>query len=619
MKSRVLPRQTWMTIIAQDPFVRTGPKGKERILTVKVPVAAEQLGAGPWGHRVQVVDYDATSKVLYHPLECKQDAEGNIKDAFDGKTDAEILANPQVHAQNVYAIVMRVLARFEMALGRRVSWSFRRHQLKVAPHAFAEANAYYSKDDEGLFFGYFTGSSNKPVFSCLSHDVVAHETTHALLDGLRERYTDPSSPDQAAFHEGFSDVVALLSVFSLPKIVDVILELKRSGQRTPGSIGKVDKKSLSVEALKKSMLVTLAEEMGSELSGIRGEALRRSAEIPPSPDLYDSEEYSEAHRRGELLVAAMMNAFIGIWSTRVEGLYENSDGQLDTSRVAEEGREAADRLLTMSIRALDYCPPVHLVFGDYLSALLTADHELHPDDSKYCFRKHLLDSFASYGIKPRSKGTVKEPGIWRTADSEAGVAIRYERTHFEPMQRDPDEVFHFIWENREALGLYEGTFTQVLSVRPCQRISEDGFSLRETVAEYMQILTVKASELKELGISRLPDAEWLPRKEVVDDEGNASGDVDVRLFGGGVLVFDEFGRLKFHIHNHLDNWKEQGRRLKHLAEAGYYLPTTNRSRLFARMHLSRALDVPLQKVEGWVTAPAHCFHTPGSKHKHNHD
>ena len=99
-----------------------------------------------------------------------------------------------------------------------------------------------------------------------------------------------------------------------------------------------------------------------------------------------------------------------------------------------------------------------------------------------------------------------------------------------------------------------------------------------------------------------------------------NGDVDVRLDGGGVLVFDEFGRLKFHIHNRLDNWKAQQCRLKHLAEAGYFLPTAGRSRLFARMHLSRALDVSLQKVEGWVTTPAQCYHDHDSHHnKPQHD
>src|SRR5215471_6088434 len=62
---------------------------------------------------------------------------------------------------------------------------------------------------EPFFFGYFMGSDGKLVFTCLSHDVVAHETTHALLDGLRKRYMERSTPDQAAFHEGFADVVAV--------------------------------------------------------------------------------------------------------------------------------------------------------------------------------------------------------------------------------------------------------------------------------------------------------------------------------------------------------------------------------------------------------------------------
>jgi len=42
--------------------------------------------------------------------------------------------------------------------------------------------------------------------------------------------------------------------------------------------------------------------------------------------------------------------------------------------LALEAARAAQHVLNMCIRALDYCPPVALTFGDYLRALITADN-----------------------------------------------------------------------------------------------------------------------------------------------------------------------------------------------------------------------------------------------------
>ena len=352
-----------MTVIAQDPGITRG----KIILMAQIDVPAEELAAGPMGYRVQVVDYDSARQVFNgaHELPDKEPPSWQ-------SGDPRILKDLRFHAQNVYALVMKTLARFEFALGRRIPWSprsFRSHQLKVAPHGMADANAFYSPEVEGIVFGYFNGASGERVDTCLSHDIVVHETTHALLDALRERYMDPSSPDQAAFHEGFSDVIALLSVFSQREIVEYLL----LGGTEQGSKERFIKRAqVEFEALRKSALFALADQMGSELAGVRGKPLRQSAEIEPSPALEKTAEFREPHRRGELFVAAVMRGFIKIWSHRILTSGLDKQPEFPVSRVAEEGADIADKLATMWIRAIDYMPPVHLCFGDALSAAITA-------------------------------------------------------------------------------------------------------------------------------------------------------------------------------------------------------------------------------------------------------
>ena len=193
--SHSLPNARTLTVIAQDPAVKVGGS----ILTTELTIPAEELLPGPCGYRVNVIDYDSSTDTLYRPAVFEQLPGGHIEDPFapgartkrSGRRprgyDRRLLTDPRFHAQNVYAIVMRTLAQFEFALGRRVAWGSDGHQIHVAPHAFADANAFYSRDDRAIFFGYFTGAGGKPVYTCLSHDVVAHESAHAILDGLRRR------------------------------------------------------------------------------------------------------------------------------------------------------------------------------------------------------------------------------------------------------------------------------------------------------------------------------------------------------------------------------------------------------------------------------------------------
>ena len=128
-----------MTIIAQDPSVRTGGPNSS-ILMAKISVPAEDLIAGPIGYRVHLIDYDATARRFNgaHKLPVSFEEEPPGWQAGDPR----IVDDYRFHAQNVYALVMKTLARFEFALGRRIGWSFRTHQIKVAPHGMLDANAF---------------------------------------------------------------------------------------------------------------------------------------------------------------------------------------------------------------------------------------------------------------------------------------------------------------------------------------------------------------------------------------------------------------------------------------------------------------------------------------------
>ena len=191
------------------------------------------------------------------------------------------------------------------------------------------------------------------------------QTAHALLDGLRPHYIEPSSPDQGGFHEGFSDVVALLSILSDERIVETILTREKvmsAGQKL------VAKKQLGADALRRSTLLGLAECMGETLPNGAATTLRQSVTLVPTPKWLDDPAFAEPHRRGEIPVAAVLNAFIEVWRHRLKGLGEIRRGYLDASRVVEDGATAASHLLTMCIRALDYAPPIDLQFSDYLSS-----------------------------------------------------------------------------------------------------------------------------------------------------------------------------------------------------------------------------------------------------------
>jgi hypothetical protein len=421
----------------------------------------ENTVAGPRGEYIDVVDYDPSRQCFYDSL----DLEAPFVLADHGLTASE--GDPRFHQQQVYAVIMSVINQFEKALGRKLIWSKIKedknndnkvqyqHQfvphLRVYPHAMRQQNAYYSPDKNALLFGYFQASNswdgnNVPgsaIFTCLSPDIVAHETTHAILDSIHPFLTQDTNTDMLAFHEGFADIIALLQRFTFRTVVEEQIRNSKGDLLSP-----------------ENLLGDLAIQFGQAVSGNR-RALRSYlvekdrkgnwGNIKPDPSLIHTE--TDPHARGGLLVAAIFDAFARLYRYKVADLIRLASngsgilaqGEIDpdlVKRLSQEACEIAEKLMLVCIRALDYCPPADLTFGDYLRALITADLEHNPDDESGV-RYALMEAFRQWGIVPEEVNTFsvealkwKSPGEYFVDESKLDSLKRVIKYCFDPRFRE---------------------------------------------------------------------------------------------------------------------------------------------------------------------------------------
>ena len=451
-----------LRVFAFDPATGNRHANRNiREMTISVPweldpIQRDRPFIGPDGEYLQVVDYDPASGAFYEPIDLNA-SEVLFNDGLDPSEE-----NPQFHQQMVYAVAMDTIASFEEALGRVVLWSPQSRyrdrikdryvsKLRIYPHALREANAYYDPNKKALLFGYFTAPDNSrsappgtTVFTCLSHDIVVHETCHAILDGMHPKFVENSNPDMLALHEAFADIVAIFQHFSHPQV------LKDQIAKTRGDLER------------QNLLGALAQEFGQALGhagALRdalGEVVGGVWQTRP-PDNTALDRAKGPHARGAILVAAVFRAFLSIYKSRVADLFRIAssgsgilrEGEIDpdlVNRLASEAAKSARHILRMCIRAMDYVPPVDVDFGDYLRAIVTADHDLFPDDD-HCYRLALIEAFTAWGIVPDGMPVVSERALlWpelrdAVADDLHLDTIKTLEADFGVLIARPDEIF----------------------------------------------------------------------------------------------------------------------------------------------------------------------------------
>jgi hypothetical protein len=610
-------RERKLRVFAFDPSagIQLETAGINEV-TLQVPWERDGSGAdlllpGPIGEYLEVIDRDPASGCFYEPI----DLNHRFVLAQDGLTPSE--SNPQFHQQMVYAVAMRTIRRFEMALGRLALWAPRSSisttkkkrpaeeyvaRLRIYPHALREANAYYSPRKVALLFGYFPAptpgvnvdTTRVNIFTCLSHDIIAHEVTHALLDGMHRRFAEPSNPDVLAFHEAFADIVALFQHFSLPGVLGHQIAMTRGDLASQNRLGEL--------AQQFGLAIGKRGALRSAL-GHSDEATGKWTPRIPNPDDYDRAR--EPHERGAILVAAVFDAFLTTYKSRIadllriasEGTGVLPEGQLSpdlVNRLAEEASRAAAQILEMCIRALDYCPPVDLTFGDYLRAIITADFEFDPIQGEHP-RIAVAEAFRRFGIVPEGVRTLSVDGLlWRPTsaapDENEDVLLSIfskwgTMIDLWSLSNDRRQVFEQTARQRAALQKYLGNkFSkegatlsgvdptlpfEVHSIRPCVRMDWEGRPSFQWIVEITQ---------------------HVPQHFDSADAERSDVKPDYFARGGCTLVVDATtGKIRYTIRKTLDRTRMDRQKrfvLEHTSEslAATYFGAGEESEPFAMLH-----------------------------------
>jgi hypothetical protein len=569
LRQRGAPLVRPLQVYTLDPSVSDRLGG---VATVKVPY--EKLEPGPTGSLFHVVADGAPPPLQAAALDLDDPA------LLLSSGLAPTPMNGLFHLQMVYAVCSLTYDAFRKALGRDIAWATTPPEgaplrLTVRPFGFRGPNAGYSREAGDLSFGYFAAGSNPAGFvmrkglicTALSHDIVAHETTHALLDGLRSLFQVPTNVDVPAFHEGFSDLVALFLHFSYADVVERAIRESR-GVTTRGSL-----------------LTDIAREFGYARSQSgRGAALRSGVDVDgvagfdsdvplamdQRPLSYDKAG-TEPHQLGSVLVSAVFEAFTTVVRRKTERLFSIAGiDPLNAGRaalsdamvkaIAQEASDVAGQFLGICIRAVDYCPPADMELGEYLRAMITADSEMEQGD-KWGFREALMRSFRRRCIFPDHVQFMTEDAMrWRSPDQPLripGLAFRDLRFDGEPgrpadvaeLTRQANALGAFVTEPAHAKafhlippgaprpkGIVQASPPVVESIRVCRRVSPDGRVLFDLVGEVTQSCTV-----------------------------NHHGDLfDVN--GGCTLIIDPEGDLRHAIYKRFDS--EARRARQHAAMRG---------------------------------------------------
>ena len=256
---------------------------------------------------------------------------------------------PESDCAHTFAVVRQTLTLYErMRGGTRVPWAWNTggntDVLTVNPRGFAGANAYYSRNRKALSFGHFTpqGTSNQ-VYTCRSLDIVAHETGHAILDGLKPGWLGIGNvPQTGGLHESFGDLTSIFLALSQLDQVEAFIAMTNA------------------DLHKKNFLARLAEQFGSAMGRPMG--LRNA-----DNDLKLSQVSNQVHAISQVFTGGIYDILADIFSFE-------KNRQRKTKDPAQVLLEVSQHLSRLVLNAIIKSPNVGATYADVVNKMLSQSH-----------------------------------------------------------------------------------------------------------------------------------------------------------------------------------------------------------------------------------------------------
>ncbi len=254
--------------------------------------------------------------------------------------------------------------------GRLRNWAVNRRRLDLRQDAGNDLNAYYDRRSLSFFRATI---GQKTTYSGASTDVVAHEAGHAFLDAIRPDLWDSFYPEVNAFHEGFGDIIAILTALADRETRVKLFALKsdlRSGN--------------FVEATGEELADAIRRWSPTHNAAVPRRALNRFKwQIPGTLPITGGPGVliNESHSLGQIISGCLYNTILNIFA----GLPNNTEKDLWAAT------ETAGRIFTEATKT---APEVARFFQAVGRAMVHTDQRLN----KGANRRAIHDAFVNHNI-----------------------------------------------------------------------------------------------------------------------------------------------------------------------------------------------------------------------------